>query len=396
MGKRTKNNAPVGLTHAIYAERANRHSMLRKIERLRLDYRTHIDFRVQGAEQRVLVLQETLTQLQNSHASSVQVTDCRRRLAQAEALVSRLSSVQVRDGFEKKIETLHVFGEVGALVVVSNLVQVQNHAYTVESEQCPNCSETFAFNHVTYMKTCTSCSFTINSIFVTEDVSQDTIVAKRNSRTSSSVTVEPKQVIQMENLQRGDDVANIAPVLCASARVLPESLVARVEQYRRWLQQFLDTAPPTPSEVMELLYRQLSFVHIVSSAKCRPTPVAHILRQHGFKDHAANAVRISREYNGLPVLVIDILMLERMVERFTAMSVLEMNHPHKKKLYTFEFLSALAAWAEGREDLASTVCLQKTRNILKLCDYRIRDILRGVAADPNLQHLDWSALQAMV
>lgn len=420
MSKRGKSSVPLGLTQAVYAERANRHNILRKLEQRRTEFIASAKLTVEHKHDCIaeaMLMLDTVEELPPTlaHTKFLKIREYRKSIVKNQYDLTILAHQDMHEAFDKKTKTLKVFGEVGSLVVVDNLVSIQQQSYNIESELCPNCGEMFSFNHVTYMKTCNICSFTINSIFVTEDTSQDTIAAKRFLKTSSSITFEPENVQRVQHGRFGcvqEDttippldisvVSHRAPprvhvdVVNPENTSIPDSINVRVQQYRRWLQQFLDTRPPTPQAVMEMLYNQLSFMHVVSSVKCRPTPVSNILRQHGFKDYAADAVRISREFNGSTIPILTSVMLEKMVQRFTVLATFEIQHPQKKKLYTFEFLTVLVCWAEGREDIASLVCLQKTRSILKFCDYRIRDILRTVANDHRYPDLDWSLLTAMV
>lgn len=274
------------------------------------------------------------------------------------------ASRNITSVFDERTKHLHVYGEPATVVVVENFLDTQKRIYTVEFSKCSKCNSELMFNQTTHQLTCSFCKFCFTSMFVSRDYSEDAVANSRYMKAALNTSPEPNSSVV-------------------------ENHAARVLQYQKWLQQFASDAPPTPPQVLALLYRELAHVHVVSSTRCRPTPVAAILRAHGFREEAACAVRITMECNGLEPPQLDPHLIRNMVQRFEELTYLEARHPQHRKMYTFEFLSAVIFWAEGRSDLLPLIFVHKSRDIIKLCDDRVRSIVRDLQ---TTSQLDWSLL----
>jgi hypothetical protein len=157
--------------------------------------------------------------------------------------------------------------------------------------------------------------------------------------------------------------------------------------YRRYLSQFGDDVPVIPTEIMRVLYRYLSNIHLQNSIRCRPTPVGNILRTHGFAKWSSLAIRITKIFNGEPVPVIPKETINRLVERFE--TIFHEASRHKKKLPSFEFITNILLRIEGRSDLAASFALHKTRSVLRRISAELTSLIENVKLSNNTTSLQW-------
>ena len=86
--------------------------------------------------------------------------------------------------------------------------------------------------------------------------------------------------------------------------------------YHKYLMQFHEDAPDPPTEVINIVYRHLSKVHIMLSSKVKPTPISQILRQEGLQKWTSMAVRIAKTINREPIVKLSTALIDRLVLRF--------------------------------------------------------------------------------
>jgi hypothetical protein len=72
--------------------------------------------------------------------------------------------------------------------------------------------------------------------------------------------------------------------------------------YRKYLMQFHADAPIPPPDVINVVYKHLSKVHIMLSTKVKPTPIAQILREEKLQKWTPYAVRIAKYINKEPIV----------------------------------------------------------------------------------------------
>jgi predicted Zn-ribbon and HTH transcriptional regulator len=223
---------------------------------------------------------------------------------------------------------------IGRLVISNRIMGRPTESFFTDPDKCGSCGVFYTFDNVTNVHTCTKCGITIDVLFISEDNSQDALITK-DPNTGSSVVLKPQS----------------------------DYHYIRSPLYRRYLSQFGDDVPVIPTDVMRVLYRYLSNIHLQNSIRCRPTPVGNILRTHGFTKWANLAIRITKLFNGDPIPVIPSDILDRLVDRFDI--IFRESSKQKKKLPSFEFITNILLRIEGRPDLAGSFALHKTRVVLR-------------------------------
>lgn len=290
------------------------------------------------------------------------------RRAEFAASLLQLQAVRTSEAevFERKVACISTFGEPGTSVAVENLVQTRPKTLAVDSSNCWKCGSNLKFDHSSFQLICQFCRLCSTSIFVVKDASEEVVANRVYSKTSHGASKPPK----------------------------PDDVTARkLNYFRGWLQQFSGTAPPTPPAVFDALYRELAHVHVVASTKCRPTHVATVLKNYGFKAELGSVVRITMECNGCDPPKFDSETVERMVGRYSEIEDVQRSHKIPPKMYSFEFVCTVIFWAEGCPEYLSTIFVQKSRNVLKLGDDRVVTLLRGLAPSTKF---DWSQLASAV
>lgn len=273
---------------------------------------------------------------------------------------SETNPVQV---FDEKFKELRVFGEPATLVMVENLISPQKNVYAVDSACCAKCNSEVRFDQYSHQLVCQYCGYCTTSIFITRDYSDDIVANKRYAKTTHNQE-------QKSNIK-----------IC--------TLSSKIEGFRKWLSQFSQDAQPTPIHVMDVLYRELAHVHVIASAKCRPTHIATVLKMYGFKHELSSTIRITMECNGYVVPKLDTQTTERMIGRYAEIIFVETNDCALQKS-TFEFICTLIFYAEGKPEYLSTIFIQKSRNVLRLGDDRVVSLLRSLKA--NHTKFDWTNL----
>jgi ribosomal protein S27AE len=248
---------------------------------------------------------------------------------------------------------------IGRLVISNRIMGRPTESFFTDPDKCTRCGVFYTFDHVTNVHTCTQCGYTIDVLFISEDNSQDVLVTK-DPNTGSSVVPKPQS----------------------------DYHYIRSPLYKRYLSQFGDSVPVIPTEVMRVLYRYLSNIHLQNSIRCRPTPVGNILRTHGFSKWANMAIRITKLFNGEPIPVIPPETIDRLVTRFDI--IFRESSKQKQKLPSFEFITNILLRIEGRPDLAESFALHKTRVVLRRITadlYKLIDHTKETPSDLNWDNI---------
>ena len=243
------------------------------------------------------------------------------------------------------------------LVISNNIVGRPVEKFYTDPEKCPLCMVFFVFDHITNINSCTGCGYTTNVLFVTEDNSKDEIVTK-------------------------DPNACIGPLV---VRAVSDYRYIRSPLYRKYLLQFSEDIKPIPIDVMRVLYKYLSNIHLQNSIRCRPTPVSNILRSHGFIQWSSHAIRISKMFNGDPIPMLSPIMINKLVDRFDI--IFNESNKLKMKLPSFEFLTNILLRFECRIDLAHSFSLHKSRVVSRRILSDLMNIVNNIGVDTTY---NWS------
>jgi ribosomal protein S27AE len=286
------------------------------------------------------VLRHQLADLEMDNRHEITFFTTRRRLEKKCALLQQRMTVYESGDFRTHWDTMtqklykRMDHHIGRLVISNRIMGRPTESFYTDPDKCSRCGIFYTFDHVTNVHTCRQCGYTVDVLFISEDNSQDVLVTKEPN-TGSSVVSRPQSDYQY----------------------------IRSPLYKRYLSQFGERVPVIPTEVMRVLYRYLSNIHLQNSIRCRPTPVGNILRTHGFSKWANLSIRITKLFNGDPVPIIPDDLMERLVQRFDL--IFRESSKQKQKLPSFEFLTNILLRIEGRPDLAKSFALHKTRVVLR-------------------------------
>jgi hypothetical protein len=165
------------------------------------------------------------------------------------------------------------------------------------------------------------------------------------------------------------------------------NLSNRISAYSRYIEQFADTFPTIPEDVLTCIFRALSTVHFHTVYRCKPTAVVNILRQHGYVNLCYAAMRITMLFNGHTIPVLDSVLRARLVGRFGVLFRCSMLPTYTYKLPSFEIITHCCLRFEHRHDLTGYFSLNKTISVLEAVNKKI-EILIELAAKIDSVY-DW-------
>jgi predicted Zn-ribbon and HTH transcriptional regulator len=324
----------------IYTNRSNRHVIDRMLDTGRARHEEKLCIEYATDRQTLESIEGELADLEMNNRHELTFYTTRRRLERKRDTLARRTKVyesgQYRSQWDKMTRELYQRKDhhIARLVISNRIMGRPTENFFTDPDKCRRCGIHYIFDSVTNVHTCTQCGFTVDVLFISEDNSQDVLVTK-DPNTGSSNTSKPQS----------------------------DYHYIRSPLYRRYLSQFGDSVPVIPTEVMRVLYCYLSNIHLQNSIRCRPTPVGNILRTHGFSKWANLAIRITKLFNGDPIPVIPVAVIDRLVQRFDI--IFQESSKQKQKLPSFEFITNILLRIEGRTDLASSFALHKTRAVLR-------------------------------
>lgn len=250
---------------------------------------------------------------------------------------------------------------IARMILSSHVVGRPVESFRADPYNCPRCVNLYEFDPVANMYICNQCGRTEDVLFVREDESKDMLV-----------TMHPGAGVDTSNER---------------ARRGPRNGYVRSPLYRRYVEQFGDRIEQIPTSVMQVLYKYLSTIHLQNSIRCRPTPVANVLRSNGLTHWTRYATRISMMFNGEPIPVMDDALIERLVHRFDA--VFAQASRDKQRLPSFTFVTNVFLRIEGHSHLADAFPVHKTTNILQRTYQQLRGIIEKI---PPSDEISWDNL----
>lgn len=285
--------------------------------------------------------------------------------SQLSSLHSRLRHLQTREvqTWQEKMMQLRATqtNDVERLVIANQLLQRRHEMFYYESDVCTKCGSVYAYDHVTSFNICRHCGYICKVFFVAEDLSQDTLVAK-DPLSAGNKSLNKQQKVHT---------------------------YMRSPLYKRFLRQFLDTAPPIPIEVFRVLYRYMSNVHLQTSIRCRPTPISNILRNHGYAKWANHALLVTKRFNGDPVPQLSADLIERLVRRFNLIFHVAVKSKQRHRIPCFEFITHVLLCVEGRPDLARSFSLHKNKAVLLNSIKNLKGLLPQLKDVADHDDLSW-------
>ena len=318
------------------------------------------------------------TMVSDPTASIHTIYKARRRIRRIDEILMQPTKLQKT---MSKTKSLRRFGKVASLIMANNICD-RNELYIIDGDRCTECARVLSLDMVGSLMICDSCHTATQTLFVVEDMSTDVLINKFTS--SSTKFVKKSKVIKSENI---DPKSPLKP-----------SRYERHVLYRKYLHQFTSTAPPIPDEVMSVIYKYTSSIHLATSVRCRVTPTVDVLKNSGFIQYVPYASLITRMFNGMPIPVISESLVDKLVERFRlvtdAMIKRSQEYPkpsgNRGKILAFEIATAIGLLAEGEDSISILFNVHKTRSVLnKVTSYYLQ-IVHDILVPDTSHTLDWS------
>ena len=224
---------------------------------------------------------------------------------------------------------------------------------------CHKCNELLVFCAVTYTNTCPKCSSTTCVLVASEDMLSDVLIYRLQYPVCNAIEVENRFVM-------ADTVVPQRSTIYLNTKILA---------YSRYLEQFSELFPVIPVDLMNCVYRLLSTIHIHTPHRCRPTPVANILRTNGYMAWCYAATRISFFFNGQTIPILTVANIEQLSERFKVLFRASMLPQYKMKLPNFEIITHCMLRIDGYHELARCFQLNKTCAALYTVNERIQQLI---------------------
>ena len=162
----------------------------------------------------------------------------------------------------------------------------------------------------------------------------------------------------------------------------------RCSLYRKYIMQFHANAPAIPRHLLDILHQKLFNVHILTSAKCRPTPIANILRQTQNTQWVSHAVRISRLMNKCRPILFTQSIIDRLVQRceiINEYNATQLPEDCKSKFLNFDFITKQFLLMDEHKSLAVLFTAHKTKKVLERAENRLRCLCDTLNATNTFQ-----------
>lgn len=166
----------------------------------------------------------------------------------------------------------------------------------------------------------------------------------------------------------------------------------REKLYVKFLLQHWEHAEKFPQTVIETLYKDLSFVHIISPASVKSTPIANILRRKGLQKYANKSSCLAREFCGEQKVKFSLELITKLVVRLKEMTPIFIKQNRKsRKIINFEFLTKKFLEQEGLFELAELFSNHRTRTVLVRAEERVRKCSQELQ---TMSNKNWSVVRS--
>lgn len=160
----------------------------------------------------------------------------------------------------------------------------------------------------------------------------------------------------------------------------------RIPLYRRFLLQYNTDEPDIPAEVYDVILKGLFQCHVFTRAKCKPTPITHILRKHKLSKWIPYALKISRTLNSEdPIEYLPDNVIDTLLSRFEEIvNVFEVGA--KGKFLNYEFLTHMMLLMDGKTQYTPMFGCHKTANVYTRSMGRLQQLCAKLKELPTTKH----------
>ena len=272
----------------------------------------------------------------------------------------------MRRRFQRLQKLSHTFSR----ITVDRIMNASPSKFLLDTDQCLQCRRILVFNNVTFDAICTYCGTCSYILFAVEDMSIDSIIHKASAISGTSVV----------HLPISSAVDTVRPPLKTTATMTmttdTKAHYSRDAGYSKFVMQFAHDALPIPHELIRYIYTVFQNVHLTTSNRCRPTPIANSLRNHPtlsmFMNHA---LRIAWTFNGDRVPSFSPTLSKKLLWRYSRV-MSSLTTLNKQRLFSFELLTRVFLQMENETEMANMFPMHKTRSVMIPVDGQLNVIMR--------------------
>lgn len=268
---------------------------------------------------------------------------------------------------------------IASLIIFADVTSNCKETFQSESDRCNKCGTLYKLNINNHSNKCEICKLFVRCSSVTEDIQSD-YLSFNNQKNPILKKNQPEEIEKRSS----------NTVIVVKRRDKTNSSDRKVA-YKKFLLQFAINAIETPEEIKNLLYENFMFIHVFSSSKCRPSPVANILKLNNQLQYVSFSVRIARELNNEPIPSLKLELIDKLVIRFEEINIAASNVQNFDKLPSFEILTHTFLRAEKLDDLANYFYTHKAANALRSADVKMRELIDECCKIPNVKS-DWTCV----
>ena len=281
------------------------------------------------------------------------------------------------DYFNERVTQLKP-DHVASMIIFGNITSNNKEVFMFDSYHCNKCGHLYVVHPIKHANICTKCKKFTKALYLMEDVQTDSL----------SFNNQKKQLL-LKN--EPEEVARRAGKFIDFDKKEHTKPVDRTQPYKKFLSQFAEDAPKTPEEVKNILYLNFVFIHVFNSSKCRPAPIATILKNNNLLEFVSYSNRIARELNNEPVPLLSLALIDILLLRFKEINLASLSVPNFDKLPSFEILTHTFLRAEKRDDLANFFYTHKASNVLRTADIKLRELINACQLLPD-RKTDWGTV----
>ncbi len=266
---------------------------------------------------------------------------------------------------------------VASMIIFGNITGNNKEVFMFDSYHCNKCGQLYVVHPIKHANICKRCRKFTKALYLMEDVQTDSL-SFNNQKKQLLLKNEPEEVARRSGQIIEFGIKDTKPL-------------DRTKAFEKYLSQFAEDIPKTPQEVIKLLLLNFVFIHVFNSSKCRPAPIATILKNNNLNEYVHHANRIARELNNEPIPLLSLALINMLLLRFKEINIASLSIPNFDKLPSFEILTHTFLRAEKRDDLANFFYTHKASNVLRTADIKIRELINICQFLPGVK-TDWTCV----
>lgn len=170
--------------------------------------------------------------------------------------------------------------------------------------------------------------------------------------------------------------------------------------YKKFLMQFSPKVADPPDEVLEIIARELSKVHIHHGTKVQPTPIGNILRKQNLKEWVWMSMRISillKKKVHEPMPAFTDALIDRMIRRFENLldALKRSKCRNRKKVFNFKFITKVFLVMDGDYALSELFENHKTRAVLRRENKRVGEGCQILESEMQENGFTWKFFRSL-